>query len=132
MLLSSLTCFMEKDLLNKFVNEVFKYHLKDNEYVYIQYKIVKGNIVLNIFDNGKKNRFKSYVFTLLDIPSDDNTIYINVKDCYDKYNKKRTKNKLYLVGALLFSKENGEKKDIIENISDDMGIKYILYKYFII
>ena len=85
MLRLSLIDIMNMDLLNDFVNRIFGYRLGDNEFVYIQYKIVKNNIILNVFDNAKKNRFRAFVFTLDNINSDNDTMYINVKDCYDKW-----------------------------------------------
>ena len=132
MLRQSLIEVMNMNLLNCFVNRIFAYKLGDNEFVYIQYKIVKGNIVLNIFDNTKKNRFKAFIYTLDNIDSDDNTIYINVKDCYNNWKENNTKKKLYLLGALLYCNENKEKKEIIESLFDDTKIKYVLYKYFIL
>ena len=128
----SLIEIMNMDLLNDFVNKIFGYKLGDNEFVYIQYKIVKENIVLNVFDNTKKNRFRAFIYTLDDIDSDDDTMYINIKDCYDKWNNNKTKKKLYLIGALLYSNHNQEKKEIIESLFDDVRIKYVLYKYFIL
>ena len=79
------------DLLNDFVNDIFEYDfdLKKEEYVYIQYKVVGDNIILNIYDNKNSNRFKAYIFTLNDIDSDENSIYINVK----KDNSNRSNNK---------------------------------------
>ena len=132
MLRLSLIEIMNMDLLNDFVNRIFGYRLGDNEFVYIQYKIVKGNIVLNVFDNAKKNRFRAFIYTLDNIDSDDDTMYINIKDCYDKWKKNKTKKKLYLLGALLYSTNNIEKKEIIESLFDDVRIKYVLYKYFIL
>jgi len=132
MLRLSLIDIMNMDLLNDFVNKIFGYRLGDNEFVYIQYKIVKGNIFLNIFDNFKKNRFRAFIYTLDNIDSDDDTIYINVKDCYDKWKSRKTKKKLYLLGGLLYSNNNIEKKEIIESLFDDVRIKYVLYKYFIL
>ena len=132
MLRLSLIDIMNMDLLNNFVNRIFGYRLGDNEFVYIQYKIVNGNIVLNIFDNAKKNRFRAFIYTLDNIDSDNDTMYINVKDCYDKWRNKKTKKKLYLLGALLYSNNNQEKKEIIESLFDDIRIKYVLYKYFIL
>lgn len=120
------------DLLNDFVNTIFGYRLGNNEFVYIQYKIVKYNIVLNVFDNAKKNRFRAYIYTLDIIDNDDDTLYINVKDCYDKWKMKKTKKKSYLLGALLYSTNNQEKKEIIESLFNDIRIKYVLYKYFIL
>ena len=65
----SLIDITNNDLLNDFVNNVFGYDfdLKKEEYVYIQYKIISGNIILNIYDNKNSNRFKAYIFTLNNI-----------------------------------------------------------------
>ena len=120
------------DLLNDFVNRIFGYRLGDNEFVYIQYKIVKGNIVLNVFDNSKKNRFRAFIFTPDDIESDDDTTYINVRDCYIRWKDNKTKKRLFLLGALLYSNSNDEKKEIIESLFYDVKIKYVLYKNFIL
>ena len=132
MLRLSLIDIMNMDLLNYFVNKIFGYRLGNNEFVYIQYKIVKDNVVINVFDNSKKNRFRAFIYTLDNIDSDDDTMYINVKVCYDKWKNKKTKKKLYLLGALLYSNNNQEKKEIIESLFDDVRIKYVLYKYFIL
>ena len=128
----SLIEIMNMDLLNDFVNIIFGYKLGDNEFVYIQYKIVRGNVVLNIFDNTKRNRFRAFIFTLDDISSDEDSTYINVKDCYNRWKDSKTKKKTYLLGALLYSTKNIEKKEIIESLFDDIKIKYVLYKYFIL
>ena len=108
----SLIDITNNDLLNDFVNNIFGYDfdLKKEEYVYIQYKIVSKNIVLNIYDNKNSNRFKAYIFTLNNINSDDNSIYINVNNEYDKY-KIGSKNSLCLLSSLLISKNSNEKKD---------------------
>ena len=113
----SLIDITNNDLLNDFVNNVFGYDfdLKKEEYVYIQYKIISGNIILNIYDNKNSNRFKAYIFTLNNIKSDDNSIYINVNNEYDKY-KNGSKNNLCLLSSLLISKNNNEKKEIIESL----------------
>lgn len=132
MLRLSLIDIMNMDLLNNFVNRIFGYRLGNNEFVYIQYKIVKDNVVLNVFDNAKKNRFRAFIYTLDNIDSDDDTMYINVKECYDKWKSNKTKKKLYLLGAILYSNSNQEKKEIIESLFDDVRIKYVLYKYFIL
>lgn len=128
----SLIDIMNMDLLNDFVNRIFGYRLGNNDFVYIQYKIVNDNIVLNVFDNSKKNRFKAFIFTMDNIDSDNDTMYINVKECYDKWKNKITNRKLYLLGALIYSTNNQEKKEIIESLFDDVNIKYVLYKYFIL
>ena len=110
MLRLSLIEIMNMDLLNDFVNRIFGYRLGEDEFVYIQYKIVKENIILNIFDNSKKNRFRAYIYTLDNIDGDDDTMYINVKECYDNWNNNNTKKKLYLLGALLYSNNNKERR----------------------
>ncbi len=113
----SLIDITNNDLLNDFVNNIFGYDfdLKKEEYVYIQYKIISGNIILNIYDNKNSNRFKAYIFTLNNIKSDDNSIYINVNNEYDKY-KIGSKNSLCLLSSLLISKNSNEKKEIIESL----------------
>ena len=119
------------DLLNDFVNDIFGYDfdLKKEEYVYIQYKIVDNNIILNIYDNKNSNRFKAYIFTLNDIDSDENSRYINVKKEYDKY-KRGNRNKLCLLPSLLFTKDNNEKIEIINSLFSGK-IKDIFSHYFL-
>ena len=126
----SLIDFMKKNLLNEFVNNVFEYNLKDDEYVYMQYKIVNNTVVVNIYDNSVNNRFKAFIFTNNDIVSNDNNVlYINVNDCHALYKKNVISNKLNLLGALLKEKDNDEKKKIISYL-DDSSVKSILLKHF--
>lgn len=119
------------DLLNDFVNDIFEYDfdLKKEEYVYIQYKVVGDNIILNIYDNKNSNRFKAYIFTLNDIDSNGNSRYINVKKEYDKY-KSGNRDKLCLLSSLLFTKDNNEKIEIINSLFSDK-IKNIFNHYFL-
>ena len=119
------------DLLNDFINDIFGYDfdLKRKEYVYIQYKIVEDNIILNIYDNKNNNRFKAYIFTMNDIDNDEDTKYINVKEEYDKY-KNGNKEKITLMASLLLSKNNNEKKEIIESLFSGK-IKDIFSHYFL-
>ena len=119
------------DLLNDFVNDIFEYDfdLKKEEYVYIQYKVVGDNIILNIYDNKNSNRFKAYIFTLNDIDSNGNSRYINVKKEYDKY-KSGNRDKLCLLSSLLFTKDNNEKIEIINSLFSDK-IKNIFSHYFL-
>lgn len=119
------------DLLNDFVNDIFEYDfdLKKEEYVYIQYKVVGDNIILNIYDNKNSNRFKAYIFTLNDIGSDENSRYINVKKEYDKY-KSGNRDKLCLLSSLLFTKDNNEKIEIINSLFS-CKIKNIFSHYFL-
>lgn len=126
----SLIEIMNNDLLNDFVNCIFDYNLKKDEYVYIQYKIVNGDIILNIFDNSEDNRFKAYIFTNNATDTqDDDIIYVNVGTCYQEY-KNGNKNKLILLGALLKSDNKDEKKEIIKSLFDN-NIKNILIDNFI-
>lgn len=119
------------DLLNDFVNDIFGYDfdLRNEEYVYIQYKIVDNNVILNIYDNKNSNRFKAYIFTLSDIDSDGTSRYINVKKEYDKY-EKGNKDKLCLLSSLLFTKDNNEKIEIINSLFSGK-IKDIFSHYFL-
>ena len=119
------------DLLNDFVNDIFEYDfdLKKEEYVYIQYKVVGDNIILNIYDNKNSNRFKAYIFTLNDIDSNGISRYINVKKEYDKY-KSGNRDKLCLLSSLLFTKDNNEKIEIINSLFSDK-IKNIFSQYFL-
>lgn len=103
--------------------------LKKEEYVYIQYKVLGDNIILNIYDNKNNNRFKAYIFTMNDIDSDEDTKYINVKEEYDKY-KNGNKEKITLMASLLLSKNNNEKKEIIESLFSGK-IKDIFSHYFL-
>lgn len=119
------------DLLNDFVNDIFGYdfEIKKKEYVYIQYKLVSDNIILNIYDNKDNNRFKAYIFTLNDIESNDSSIYININNEYNKY-KNGNKDKLCLLSSLLFTKDNNEKIEIINSLFSGK-IKDIFSHYFL-
>lgn len=127
----SLIDVMNEGLLNDFVNDIFGYDfdIKKEEYVYIQYKILGDNIILNIYDNKNNNRFKAYIFTMNDIDSDNDAKYINVKEEYDKY-KNGNKEKITLIASLLLSKDNDEKKEIIESLFSGK-IKDIFSHYFL-
>ena len=127
----SLIDVMNEGLLNDFVNDIFGYDfdIKKEEYVYIQYKVLGDNIILNIYDNKNNNRFKAYIFTMNDIDNDEDTKYINVKEKYDKY-KNGNKEKITLIASLLLSKDNDEKKEIIESLFSGK-IKDIFSHYFL-
>lgn len=127
----SLIDVMNDGLLNDFVNDIFGYDfdIKKEEYVYIQYKVLGDNIILNIYDNKNNNRFKAYIFTMNDIDGDEDTKYINVKEEYDKY-KNGNKEKITLMASLLLSKNNNEKKEIIESLFSGK-IKDIFSHYFL-
>lgn len=127
----SLIDVMNEGLLNNFVNDIFGYDfdIKKEEYVYIQYKVLGDNIILNIYDNKNSNRFKAYIFTMNDIDSDEDAKYINVREEYDKY-KNGNKEKITLMASLLLSKNNNEKKEIIESLFSGK-IKDIFSHYFL-
>ena len=127
----SLIDVMNEGLLNDFVNDIFGYDfdIKKEEYVYIQYKILGDNVILNIYDNKNNNRFKAYIFTMNDIDNDEDTKYINVKEEYDKY-KNGNKEKITLMATLLLSNNNNEKKEIIESLFSGK-IKDIFSHYFL-
>lgn len=127
----SLIDVMNEGLLNDFVNDIFGYDfdIKKEEYVYIQYKTLGDNVILNIYDNKNNNRFKAYIFTMNDIDNDEDTKYINVKEEYDKY-KNGNKEKITLMASLLLSKNNNEKKEIIESLFSGK-IKDIFSHYFL-
>ncbi len=127
----SLIDVMNEGLLNDFVNDIFGYDfdIKKEEYVYIQYKILGDNIILNIYDNKNSNRFKAYIFTMNDIDSDEDAKYINVREEYDKY-KNGNNEKITLTASLLLSKDKDEKKEIIESLFSGK-IKDIFSHYFL-
>ena len=82
-----------------------------------------------LFIHKNNNRFKAYIFTMNDIDSDEDTKYINVKEKYDKY-KNGNKEKITLIASLLLSKDNDEKKEIIESLFSGK-IKDIFSHYFL-
>ena len=129
----SLIDVMNANLLNGLVNTVFGYDFNENEYVYIQYKLINGNVVLNIFDNKDSNRFKAYIFCHNDIANDDNDVfYINVDEAYKRFLENNGKNdNVSLIGALLVSKDNNEKREIIDSLFD-ATTRDIFYKHFIL
>lgn len=127
----SLIDVMNEGLLNEFVNDIFGYDFdtKKEEYVYIQYKVLGDNIILNIYDNKNNNRFKAYIFTMNDIDSDNDAKYINVKEKYDKY-KNGNNERITLMASLLLSNDINEKKEIIESLFSGK-IKDIFSHYFL-
>lgn len=127
----SLIDVMNEGLLNDFINDIFGYDfdIKKEEYVYIQYKVLGDNIILNIYDNKNSNRFKAYIFTMNDIDSDEDAKYINVMEEYDKY-KNGNNEKITLMASLLLSKDKDEKKEIIESLFSGK-IKDIFSHYFL-
>ena len=119
----SLIDVMNEGLLNDFVNDIFGYDfdIKKEEYVYIQYKILGDNVILNIYDNKNNNRFKAYIFTMNDIDNDEDTKYINVKEEYDKY-KNRLDDTLSPV-----EKDFIESIGMLEQITDSSKKQHFLF-----
>lgn len=132
MLRLSLSDVMNYNLLNLFVNRVFGYDLNENEYVYIQYKVINDNVILNIFDNKYDNRFKAYIFCQRYIDSDDKDCwYIDVNKSYSLFKEKGNYNYIDLLASLLITSDDNEKREIIDSLFDNNDIKDIFYKYFI-
>lgn len=118
-----------KGLLNEFMNEVFNYNLNKDEYVYIQYKLVNKNIVLNIYDNKDSRNFKAYIFTNSAITSDKDTTYINVNECHDNY-LTGNYDKIDILSSLLISNDKKEKERLISLLVKGK-IKDIFNHYFL-
>ena len=127
----SLIDIMHAGLLNDFVNLIFDYNLKNDEEVYIQYKIASGNIILNIFDNCNNNRFNGYIFSNNNFIDDKNSITcIDVNEAYKKYKNGTSNKNTILIGALLKSNDENEKIHII-NLLFDGKMKEIISKNFL-
>ncbi len=105
----SLIKLMNLGLLNEFTKIVFNYELKDNDNIYIQYKIANDNITINIFDNINENRFNGYVFldenndSYIKTRTTDNTSinFIYLKKCKQLYLEDNNQNNLILFSAWL-------------------------------
>lgn len=127
----SLIDIMHAGLLNDFVNLIFDYNLKNDEEVYIQYKIASGNIILNIFDNCNNNRFNGYIFSNNNFIDNKNSITcIDVNETYRKYKNGTSNKNIILIGALLKSNDENEKVHII-NLLFDGKMKEIISKNFL-
>ena len=105
----SLIKLMNLGLLNEFTKIVFNYELKDNDNIYIQYKIANDNITINIFDNINENRFNGYVFldenndSYIKTRTTDSTSinFIYLKKCKQLYLEDNNQNNLILFSAWL-------------------------------
>lgn len=127
----SLIDIMHAGLLNDFVNLIFDYNLRNDEEVYMQYKIASGNIILNIFDNCNNNRFNGYIFSNSNfINSNNDFSCIDINKAYEKYKNGTYNNNIILVGALLKSNDENEKINII-NLLFDGKMKEIISKNFL-
>ena len=126
---------MNEGYLNDFISIVFNYNLEENDFIYAQYKIIDNNVILDIFDNNKKNRFNAYIFVedseniLIEkeVNNDASITYLYLDNCYKKYKKtQRLSNILKLaVSFRVNSKE--EFNDLIKGIFPK-EIEKIIYK----
>lgn len=126
---------MNKGLLNKFISIVFNYSLQNNDFIYAQFKVVEGNIILNIFDNNKKNRFNAYIIvkntnnTYLEKTIDNNAsiTYVYVDNCYKKYLNNQKMTNLEKISATFKAKSLKEFQNIIQGLFPE-NIEKIIYE----
>ena len=118
-----LVSLMENGLLNDFISIVFDYDLEQNDFIYAQYKLINKEIILEIFDNNKSNRFNAYVFVensedkFIENNSNKNTsiTYLYIDNCYKKYKEeKNVSNLIKLASSFRVTKE--EFKELIQGI----------------
>lgn len=84
---------MNTGLLNEFISIVFNYDLDRNDFIFAQYKIINGDVTLEIFDNNNVNRFNAYVFVEnsknitieKEVNNNTSVIYLYLDNCYKKY-----------------------------------------------
>ena len=114
---------MEEGLLNDFISITFNYNLKENDFIFAQYKIIDKNIMLDIFDNNKKNRFNAYIFVedsdniLLEkeINKDASITYLYIDNCYKKYKKNKKISNLLKLAASFRVKDINELNNLIKD-----------------
>ena len=115
---------MNKGYLNDFISIVFNYNLEENDFIYAQYKIIDNNVILDIFDNNKKNRFNAYIFVedsqniLIEkeVNIDTCITYLYIDNCYKKYKEKRTLSNLIKLAASFRVKNTEELNDLMKNM----------------
>lgn len=125
---------MEKGLLNDFISIVFDYNLEENDFIYAQYKLVNKEIVLEIFDNNKVNRFNVYVFVenskdkYIEKNNDENTsiTYLYLDNCYKKYKDKKNVSNIIKLASAFRVKSEQEFKELINGIFNK-DIEKIIY-----
>ena len=86
---------MNTGLLNEFISIVFNYDLDRNDFIFAQYKIINGDVTLEIFDNNNVNRFNAYVFVEnsknitieKEVNNNTSATYLYLDNCYKKYKK---------------------------------------------
>lgn len=130
-----LITLMNEGYLNDFISIVFNYNLKENDFIFAQYKIIDNNIILDIFDNNTKNRFNAYIFVedseniLIEkeVNNDACITYLYIDNCYKKYkSKKRLSNLLKLAASFRVETEQ-EFNNLIKGIFPK-EIEKIIYK----
>ena len=115
---------MNTGLLNEFISIVFNYDLDKNDFIFAQYKIINGDVTLEIFDNNNVNRFNVYVFVEnsknitieKEVNNNTSVIYLYLDNCYKKYkNNYKVDNLMKL--ALSFRVETiNEFNNLISNL----------------
>lgn len=125
---------MENGLLNEFISIVFDYNLEENDFIYAQYKLVNKEIVLEIFDNNKVNRFNVYVFVenskdkYIEKNNDENTsiTYLYLDNCYKKYKEEKNVSNIIKLASVFRVKSEQEFKELINGIFNK-DIEKIIY-----
>lgn len=115
---------MNEGYLNDFISIVFNYNLEENDFIYAQYKIIDNNVILDIFDNNKKNRFNAYIFVedshniLIEkeVNNDACITYLYIDNCYKKYKEKKILSNLLKLAASFRVESLNEFNDLIQNI----------------
>lgn len=114
---------MEEGLLNDFISITFNYNLKENDFIFAQYKIIDSNVMLDIFDNNNKNRFNAYIFVedsdniLIEkeINKDASITYLYIDNCYKKYKQNKKLSNLLKLAVSFRVKDINEFNDLIKN-----------------
>ena len=113
---------MEEGLLNDFISITFNYNLKENDFIFAQYKIIDSNVMLDIFDNNNKNRFNAYIFVedsdniLIEkeINKDASITYLYIDNCYKKYKQNKKLSNLLKLAVSFRVKDINEFNDLIK------------------
>jgi len=115
---------MNEGYLNDFISITFNYSLKDNDFIYAQYKIIDNNVILDIFDNNIKNRFNAFIFVedsenvLIEKEVNINTsiTYLYIDNCYKKFKDNKKMSNLLKLAASFRVKDMNEFSLLITNI----------------
>lgn len=126
---------MDKGLLNKFISIVFNYDLNSNDFIFAQYKIINGDVTLEIFDNNNVNRFNVYVFVenskniTIEKEVNNNTsiTYLYLDNCYKKYKNNYKIDNLMKLALSFRVKTMDEFNNLISNLFPKK-IEKIIYK----